>query len=247
MSRRLATAAAIPLIALAGWAAIRASSQPSPADRTEAALQRALGATPIFVGLTGQAALPANLVSIYELEQRIARLPGVRTVYGPGTFVARTAVATEKVINAESAAASPSGQTRSSAGPAGQAQTAAATGVRMGFSGRPSVSNWSFVSQLVLGAGVAPKPQLAWLFPDSNHAVITVLLGSEASRVTLGERIAQLVVATPLAGVSARVAGSGAWSELEPELHIHGGLNDAVGAAERTRALFAALAQGSAA
>jgi hypothetical protein len=236
MNRRLATAAVIPLIALAGWAAVRALSQPSPADRTEAALQRALRGTPIFVGLTGQSALPANLVSIYELEQRIARLPGVRTVYGPGTFVARTAVATEKVINAESAA-----------GPAGQAQTAAATGVRMGFSGRPSISNWSFVSQLVLGAGVAPKPQLAWLFPDSNHAVITVLLGSGASAVTLGERIAQLVVATPLAGVSGRVAGAGAWSELELDLHIRGGLNDAVGAAKRTRALFAALAQGSAA
>jgi hypothetical protein len=235
MSRRLAMAAVLPLIALAVWATVRAASEPSPAGPTEAALQRALGGTPIFVGLTGQSVLPANLNSIHVLEQRIARLPGVRTVYGPGTFVARTAVATEKVINAESTAASPSGRT----------QTAAATAVRMGFSGRPSISNWSFVSQLVLGAGVAPKAQLAWLLPDSDHAVITVLVGSGASPATLSERIARLANAASLTDVSTRVVGGGAWNQLAGELHLPGSLRDAFQAAERTRALFAALAQGS--
>jgi hypothetical protein len=235
MSRRLAMAAVLPLVALAVWATVRAASQPSPASSIEAALRRALGGTPIFVGLTGQSVLPASLNSIHVLEQRIARLPGVRTVYGPGTFVARTALATEKAINAASTAASPSGRT----------QAAAATAVRMGFSGRPAVSNWSFVSQLVLGAGVAPKAQLAWLFPDSDHAVITVLLDSGASPATLSERIAQLANATSLTDVSTRVVAGGAWNQLAGELHLPGSLRDAFQAAERTRALFAALAQAS--
>jgi hypothetical protein len=235
MTSRRALTAAVSLLAVAGLAAFEASSGPSGASRTETELHGAFGGAPIFVALAGQPVTPANLSSVYGLEQRIGRLPGVSAVYGPGTFVAQTARATEAVLDRDLAAMRG----------AGKADAAAATSVRMGFSGPPSISNWSFVSQLVLGAGVRPKQELEWLFPDANHAVITVLARPGVSTAALDGRIARATAGAQLVAVSAQVVGTGAWRQLERELNMRGSLREAARAAERTRRLFATLARWS--
>lgn len=235
MTSRRALTVAVSLIAVAALAAVVASSGPSAASRTETELHGAFGGAPIFVAVAGQPVTPANLSSVYRLEQRIGRLPGVSAVYGPGTFVTQTARATQAVLDRDLAAIRG----------AGKADAAAAASVRMGFSGPPSISNWSFVSQLVLGAGVRPKPQLAWLLPDSNHAVITVLARPGASTAALGRGIARAAASARLIGVSAQVVAAGAWQQLEHALHLRGRLRDAARSAQRTRTLFAALARWS--
>jgi hypothetical protein len=230
MSRRSAAAVSVLATALAGTVAVLAVRGGSGAD-----LQRAFGATPVFVTVTGPATTPAGITDLYRLELGIGRLPGVKAVYGPGTFVAGAAHATERMMTAELAASRT----------AATQQTAAAASVRMGFSGRPALTNWSFVSQLVFGAGVGPKPMLGWILPSADHALITVLLRAGGSATGVTRRIAALTAKGARAGLEPRVVNDGSWRQLGRQLHVPGTLHDAVQAARRTRALFTALARGS--
>lgn len=235
MRRGLGPTAVLPLVVAALGVAVVMASTGSSVARTDTALSTALGGQPLYLTLTGQPLLPPALETEYGLEQSISRLHGIKAVYGPGTFVERAAVASDRIVRSDVDAARR----------AGHAQTGAAVQVRMGFSGRPAISNWSFVSQLVLGAGVEPKHQLAWLFPDSSHAVITVLARPSVSALALEPRIARVMVGVRLVGVNARVVPGTGWQQLARELHMRDSLSAATRAAEHTRALFATLARES--
>ena len=64
--------------------------------------RRAFGDEPIVISVRGDLATEIlegrNLIGLLDLEGRAARLPGVRAVFGPGTFVNQTVVQTEKVV-----------------------------------------------------------------------------------------------------------------------------------------------------
>ena len=71
--------------------------------RANAALRKDFGADPIYVtvdGDLGRTLALRNLVPLTGLEGKLARLAGVKAVYGPGTFINQTVVQTDRVIGA---------------------------------------------------------------------------------------------------------------------------------------------------
>jgi hypothetical protein len=162
----------------------------------------------IMISLQGNLATtldPPNLKTLVALERRIASLPGVQTVAGPGTFIEQSVKQTDRLIRQKLAAAHPSG-------PAAARQRLSDLLVRYGYEGVPSLDNTSFVGQLIFGSGTQPKQQFAWLFPDGDHALVLVQprasLGSARTQA-LGNQIERLVTAAPLQGVSTRSTSPG--------------------------------------
>jgi hydrophobe/amphiphile efflux-3 (HAE3) family protein len=244
--RTFAVTAAVLL--LAALAITRLESTPSTSllvgastatARSGDSLDRAFGGEPIVVSLNGDLERtldPANLLKLVALEGRLARLPGVRSVYGPGTFVNQTIVQTDRIMSrelgglsarAEAAASRARGRARAAGAPAAivaasgdaafravvksRAQDYADLLVRLGSVGAPALSNRTFVGTLVFGAGVTPKKRFQWLFPDAGHALILVrprpgLQGEPA--LALGERIRRLASASGLDGIRVSVAGA---------------------------------------
>ena len=211
----VAFAAVLAAVALASGLRPDASSdllasRDSDVGRANAALRKDFGADPIYVtvdGDLGRTLALRNLVPLTGLEGKLARLPGVKAVYGPGTFINQTVVQADRVIGAELGAAARSGRR----GLRRTARQYADLLVRFGFAGAPSMANRAFVAALVFGAGAEPKRRFRWLFPDRNHAVVIVRpepgVGGERM-LDLGARIERLARRTDLAGVRVAVAGS---------------------------------------
>jgi hypothetical protein len=196
--RALAVVVVLALGAIWGASTLRSNSgDTAAATRAD---ERTFGAEPIAVSLQGDLATtldPPNLAALLALERRIAALPDVHAVLGPATFVEQTVNQFKQVIT----------QTLSRPGPGGarsNQQRLQDLLVRYGYVGVPSMSNASFVGQLVFGSGTQPKQNVAWLFPDASHALVLVRPRaglSDTAKRTLGSQIESLVRAAPLQGV----------------------------------------------
>jgi hypothetical protein len=168
-------------------------------------LLRTSGRGAIVISLRGNLATtvdPTNVNILVALERRIAALPGVQTVLGPATFIARSADQTNRAISRDLAAVHASG-------PAARRQQRDALLVRYGYIGVPSIDNESFVGELIFGSGTQPKPQLASLFPDNAHARVLVRPRaglSDTRAKALGDQIERLVVAAPFQTVQAFIS-----------------------------------------
>lgn len=155
---------------------------------------------PIVISLKGNLVTtldPANLNILVTLERRITSLPGVQTVFGPGTFIQHSVDQTDHAISQHLAAAR-------ARGPAARRQQLSDLLVRYGYTGVPSIDNESFVGQLIFGSGTQPERRLAWLFPDGDHALLLVRLRaglSGAQTEALASHIQRLAKAVPLQGV----------------------------------------------
>lgn len=205
------------------------------------AQERAFGGEPVVVVLEGDvlnATLePGNLERLLVLERRLAKLEGVKTVIGPATFVDRSVQQMFGVVEQEFGPAAERADTaaRSAAAAArrsgkftaeevrqiGEETRLRALGplkdqyqelfVRFGSIGMPSLTNRSFVAQLVLGSTPEPKKRFAWLFPDRSHSLIVMRpaagLSDDALR-RIGEQARRLVGRTRLTGLRTSVAGA---------------------------------------
>jgi predicted RND superfamily exporter protein len=164
--------------------------------------QPASGRDPIVISLEGDLVstlTPDNLAALLVLERRLGALHGVKTVSGPGTYIHQTASQVNGLMQQELRQAQSAGRV------AVQRQRATLM-VRYGYIGTPSLTNSSFVGQLVFGSGTAPKRQFAWLFPDGTHAVVLVrpLPGlSDSQTRALTSEVRRLVTATLLTDVRA--------------------------------------------
>ncbi|MCW3015492.1 MAG: superfamily protein-like exporter [Solirubrobacterales bacterium] len=205
------------------------------------AQERAFGGEPVVVVLEGDvldATLkPDNLAKLLTLERRLGKLSGVRTVIGPATFVDRSVQQMFGVVQQElgPAAERADKAARAAAGRAQKSGKFTATEVqaisdearlralgplreqyqelfvRFGTIGLPSVTNRTFVAELVLGASPVPKKRFAWLFPDRTHSLIVLRTTAglpDAAVTRIGHQARTLVGRTRLPGVRTSVAGA---------------------------------------
>ncbi len=226
----LATLAVLAACALAVTQLGSASSEDllvgrhSDTGQATAALDRTFGEDPIVIDVKADlltSLAPENLQRFVSVEGRLARLKGVKAVYGPGTFVNQTIVQTERVLRndigdvadrADAAAESVGkqaireGKPLTEATRLGEAAREKILGdkvteyrdlmVRFGAAGTPALSNQNFVDQLVLGSSSTPKKRFQWLFPTREHALILVRTHSglgEGQTLALGGKIRALM------------------------------------------------------
>jgi predicted RND superfamily exporter protein len=240
-------AACVVLVVASGLLAARGTGtsgdllagERSDVGRATQAQRAALGDEPIVVVASGdlhQTLAPANLMALMRLEGRLARLKGVRSVFGPATFVNQTVLQIERVLRttlgpaaeradraarAAAAAARARGANPAASQQAGEQARVRALGparddyaqllVRYGYMGLPAIDNRAFVSALIYGSGTAPKRRFGWLFPDARHAVIYTRPQaglSDAQTRRLGEQMQRLAGATKVGGAHLRVAGA---------------------------------------
>ncbi len=227
-------------------AGLRPSASPSlladpssPVGRETPAQERAFGDEPIIISIKGDLATQTlvgdDLLHLVNLEGRAARLPGVRSVYGPGTFLNASLVQIQRLLRQElgpvaktagdaarraAAQARAAGASPAAANAAGERARIASLGpskdayldllVRLGSTGIPSLSNRNFVLSVVFGAGAQPKARFAWLFPDADHALVLIRPepGLEGARLqALGRRLQALADSSGLDDVDITVAG----------------------------------------
>jgi len=243
--RTLVIAAALLVVAIACVTQLRPTPSQqllvapgSDIGRAGAALDQRFGEDPVVVtlgaDLSHTLAAP-NLLKLLDLEGRIARLDGVRAVYGPGTFLNQTIVQSEEVLKrelgrsgeealaeAEAArrAALARGATRVEAEKRADLVRKQALGekvkdyeqllVRLGTVGLPGLANAAYINTVVFGTGVQPKQRFRWLFPDAEHALIIVRpdrgLGEDAT-LALGRRVTALTKAAKLPDIRTDVGG----------------------------------------
>lgn len=186
--RRAVTAIAVAVIAAVGSLAFALVGGAPPG--------------PLAVSLSGNLATtldPANLAAELRLERQISALPGVSSVSGPGGFLERQVLDSRQTIARDLARLRAAGAQR----------PLATLLVRLGYDGRPSLSNSSFVGQVIYGTGAAPKPSLRAIFPDANHALVVASLRpgvSGAQADVLDGRIERLVGDAQLVGLATRVS-----------------------------------------
>lgn len=248
-SRWLMGTAVALLVLTAGLlaAGLRPSASPallvdpgSPVGRETKKEIAAFGDEPIVVSIRGDLAtntlVGANLLHLVNLEGRAARLPGVRAVYGPGTFLNTSLVQMQRLLQQEigpvaksggdaaraaEARAAQAGASPAAAAAAGERARMASLGprkqqyldlmLRLGSTGIPSLTNRNFVMSVVFGAGITPKRRFAWLFPDASHALVLVRPqpGLEGQRLrALGHQLQRIADTSGMQDVQIRVAGT---------------------------------------
>lgn len=203
------------LVAVMAAAAVRLSPMPTAEQLADprgsvgvatASLDRSFGAEPITVvgeGDTEALLAPRALQRMLGLEGRLSKLDGVRSVYGPGTFLNQVLLEVERSINRLGGIRGRS--------PAEQAAIEQQLMVRFGTVGIPSFGNRNFINTLFLGSGTQPKERMRWLLPNARHALIIVRPDpglSDAEVRTLGTRVRRLVAAAPVPQVRFQVAGT---------------------------------------
>ncbi len=213
-------------------------SPDSSIGQAQTTLDRSFGGEPVVVTLGGdlsQTLASESLLKILALEGKIARTPGVRAVYGPGTFLNQTITQSETVMKRELGAIGEQASQASAAARAAAIRAGASAAeadrraeaarldslgtkagdyqdlmVRLGSVGLPSLTNANYVNTVVFGTGVEPKQRFRWLFPDARNALIIVRpdpgLGEQAT-LRLGERIEDLTKAAELGEVRTSVGG----------------------------------------
>lgn len=243
--RTLVIAAALLVVAVACVTQLRPTPSQdllvapgSDIGRAGATLDERFGEDPIVVTLgadLSRTLAAPNLLALLDLEGRIARLDGVRAVYGPGTFLNQTIVQSEEVLKRElgksgEAALAEADAARRAALAAGASPQVAerradrvrreALGervkdyqqllVRLGTVGLPGLANSAYINTVVFGTGVEPKRRFRWLFPDARHALVIVRpdpgLGEDAT-LALGRRITALSRSAKLPDIRTSVGG----------------------------------------
>ncbi|MEA2346725.1 MAG: uncharacterized protein QOG62_512 [Thermoleophilaceae bacterium] len=246
---RGALVVAVVLAVLAGLSASQLRPSPpaellaspsSPIGSATRAQEAQFGAEPIVIAAKGDLATqilaPGNLVGLLQLEGKVATLPGVKVVYGPGTFINQTVIQLENVVRDElgpvatrAARAADAAQARAEAAGATPADAQAASEqarlkalgpvkdqfqqllVRFGYVGLPSLSNTNFVRALVFGPSTTPKERFNFLFPDAQHALVLVRPDaglSDARLRALGGQIQRLAGSASVQDISLTVAGA---------------------------------------
>lgn len=242
--RVLGAAAAVLALAILAISQLQPSSSPkllvpggSETAKAGAALERSFGQEPIVVSLRQDLATtlsPQVLGVLLALEGRIARLDGVRAVYGPATLLNQTIIQAEKVLDNELGGLSRKAEAAARAAGAaarrdgGSPRTVAARQeaarravlgpkqaeyrelfVRLGSVGLPALDNERFVRQVIFGTGVEPKERFRFVFPDNNHVLLLVRPDPEVSgdaALELGAKVARLARSERLGG-TVEVAG----------------------------------------
>lgn len=249
LSRRTVAVAVLVVVAMGAAllaSGLRPSASPalladpsSPVGRETPKQERAFGDEPIIMSIKGDLATRTlvgdDLLRLLNLEGKAARLPGVRSVYGPGTFLNASLVQIEALLHRELgpvaktagdaarrevARARAAGATPEQAAAAGERARIDSLGpskrayldllVRLGSTGIPSLSNRNFVLSVVFGPGAQPKARFAWLFPDADHALVLIRPepGLEGQRLqALGRRLQALADTSGLNDVNITVAG----------------------------------------
>lgn len=175
-------------------AALLAAAVP-PADAAPPRMTAALSGDPVRVELAGDLRTmlaPAALGRVGALEARLARIPGVRAVYGPASLVGDAVAATRRLIAQQVAAGAERDDVL----------------VRLGALADPSPDDRTFVLAVVFGAGVTPKARLRGLFPDGRHAVIAVRPDdglSPAARAIVAQRVRDAAGEARLPGAAVHV------------------------------------------
>ncbi|HEX4109750.1 MAG TPA: MMPL family transporter [Solirubrobacteraceae bacterium] len=234
----LAAAGAATQLGVPAVARLITDTHSSTAQATDR-LERDFGGEPITVVLRGnlqQTLTPGTLLPVLGLEGHLAKLPGVKSVIGPGTFINETVIQTDQVITntlgpaaqqaqvAANAAAQIAQRNHLSAAETSELENAARLRslgpkleqeyenilVRFGYLGPPSLLNATFIQQLVWGPNVQPKQRFRWLFPNNRYALILIRPRaglSDSATAKLGRLIREKVRAAKLPGVRTAVAG----------------------------------------
>ena len=208
----LALAAVLTILSLIGVRMITADARidllvdpSSPAFLDQARVGRLFGADPVVVLVepagNGQLLSPDHMLGLARLEGELAREPGVRRVYGPGTLINTLATEVTRIAldtcgtegkQAEDKArqqAIAAGKSQADQDTAGQtafeqavrvcAQRIAAQYPSLGV---PALNNPVFYDQVLLEPdGRHVRPFWTWAMPDPQHAVITARLDPNAS------------------------------------------------------------------
>ncbi len=202
------------------------------------ALNQQFGQDPIVVVVRGdlqQTLAVQQLTALLTLEGRLAGIDGVKSVYGPGTFINQTVVQAGRIVERELGATAKKARAAAEAARTAARERGASKAeadriasdafqeeaggrgselsdlmVRFGSVGLPSLSNRGFVNQLVFGAGTQPKRRFQWLFPDAEHAVVLVRPKAGISgpaMLALGERVKRLARNADVGSAKLQVAG----------------------------------------
>jgi hypothetical protein len=157
-------------------------------------IKRRLGADPITVTLSGSllaALAPPGIDRLAEFEDELSRARGVQAVYGPASFLRDVIAGMRRAISADLASGGPN-------------VTRADLLARLGSVGAPSLDNQELMATVVFGAGITPKRDLRWLFPDPARALVFVRPAAAvtgARVVRLAETIKRLASASGIDGV----------------------------------------------
>ncbi|MCU4184409.1 hypothetical protein K6U06_08550 [Acidiferrimicrobium sp. IK] len=225
--------------------------------RTLNAEQTAFGADPIALLLTSKQ--PVGLLSgtplrdEIALESKLASLPDVAVVYGPGTTLNEITISLQNVLvdisgkrdaliaQAEQAAKA-AGQPPAAQQAAGKAAVAQfdlrygallAKGLRIGL---PSIQNTALGKTVFLGADGQAQPAFRWLVPDATHESILVRPSPGLSQARTEALVRELkaavkaaklpISASVVTGTPVIVAAFG--TEITTELPILAGISLAV-------------------
>jgi predicted RND superfamily exporter protein len=176
------------------------------------------------------------MTALARLEARVAKVKGVKSVFGPATLVRGTLQQIPLVIRQELGpkAAKADQAAREARRVARQLHASPATAdaaarearlrslgparqqyeglfERFAALGVPSLTNAAFVQALMLGAGGEPKARLRWLLPDAHHALVVVRLRDDlpVSQVrSVGRRLGEAARAARADGLPVTVVGA---------------------------------------
>ena len=221
---RLNTEAGIELLAGTG----------SQNYRDETAYAATFGSDPIVVELEaapGQQLLsPQHMVGLAGMEGQLARIHGVKRVYGPGTLVntfagavtsraldicGQEGKAAEDKATADAKAAGKSAADQTAAGQQAFDAAVRACANRLTAQyptlGLPAVDNPTFYNEILLEpGGQKVRPFWVWAMPDTSHALIQVRMDGSATPDdvrTVLDRIDSQSHRKELAGLRAHVTG----------------------------------------
>jgi hypothetical protein len=158
------------------------------------AIKRRLGPDPITVTLSGSllaTVAPPGIDRLAVLEDQLSRAGGVQAVYGPASFLRDVIEGMRRAMSADLASGGPK-------------VTHADLLARLGSPGAPSLDNQDLMTMVVFGAGITPRRDLRWLFPDSRRALIFVrpAAGVTGARVErLAATVKRLASASGIDGV----------------------------------------------
>jgi hypothetical protein len=157
-------------------------------------IKRRVGSNPITVTVSGNllaALAPPRIDRLAAFEDELSRVRGVQAVYGPASFLRDVIAGMRRAVSADLASGGPK-------------VTRADLLARLGSVGAPSLDNQDLMATVVFGAGITPKRDLRWLFPDPARTFIFVRPAAGvtgASVVRLAETFKRLASVSGIDGV----------------------------------------------
>jgi hypothetical protein len=151
-------------------------------SRAPETIKRRVGPDPITVTLSGSlltALAPPSIDRLAAFEDELSRARGVQAVYGPAAFLRGVVAGMRRATSADLASGGPK-------------VTRADLLVRLGSFGGPSLDNQDLMATVVFGAGITPKRDLRWLFPDPARAFMFVRPAAGVSGASLGRLAASV-------------------------------------------------------